>query len=233
MPRFRFSLVLDFDSTLVQVETLPLLAKLVLSNNPHKEEVLSTLQEISAACHRGELSITVFLKKFLELTSPITKEHLTAFASSLRPLITKSFLENQKFLHDYRDQIYVVSANFSDVMVPVCTNLGLLEKHVYGNIVVFDETATVIGFDEDNVLLYENGKRQLIELLKLEHPIVVLGDGRTDLEIKSKGVADIFCAFTENVRRELIVSKADYECTTFDEFLSLAQKTSWFRNLNN
>ena len=49
----------------------------------------------------------------------------------------------------------------------------------------------------------------------------VIGDGYTDYEIKHSGLANKFYAFTENVERETITSKADHITPSLDEFLYL------------
>ncbi|HRI79618.1 MAG TPA: phosphoglycerate dehydrogenase, partial [Cyclobacteriaceae bacterium] len=49
----------------------------------------------------------------------------------------------------------------------------------------------------------------------------VIGDGYTDYEIKHSGLANKFYAFTENVERESVSSKADHIAPSLDEFLYL------------
>ncbi|HPW63926.1 MAG TPA: phosphoglycerate dehydrogenase, partial [Cyclobacteriaceae bacterium] len=51
--------------------------------------------------------------------------------------------------------------------------------------------------------------------------VYVIGDGYTDYEIKHAGLANKFFAFTENVEREKVLSKADHVAPSLDEFLYL------------
>ena len=46
-----------------------------------------------------------------------------------------------------------------------------------------------------------------------------MGDGYTDFEIKKEGFANEFYAFTENVKRDKVLSEADHEAPTLEEFL--------------
>ena len=57
--------------------------------------------------------------------------------------------------------------------------------------------------------------------LKLKGEVFIIGDGITDYEMRSVGKASKFFAFTENVNRKQVVSKADQVIGTFDEFLYL------------
>ena len=49
----------------------------------------------------------------------------------------------------------------------------------------------------------------------------MIGDGYTDYEIKHAGLANKFYAFTENIARENVKSKADHITPSLDEFLYL------------
>ncbi len=45
-----------------------------------------------------------------------------------------------------------------------------------------------------------------------------------DFEIKKAGSADIFVAFIENVKRDVVVEKADFVAGNFDEVIELIKK---------
>jgi len=60
-----------------------------------------------------------------------------------------------------------------------------------------------------------------LKQLNLPGDVYVIGDGYTDYEIKHAGLANKFYAFTENVERERVLSKADHIAPSLDEFLYL------------
>ncbi len=64
-------------------------------------------------------------------------------------------------------------------------------------------------------------KLNYLKKLNLPGDIYVIGDGYTDYEIKHAGLANKFFAFTENVERENIKTKADHITPSLDEFLYL------------
>jgi hypothetical protein len=49
----------------------------------------------------------------------------------------------------------------------------------------------------------------------------MVGDGATDLELRTLGLVDRFIAFTENRHREPVVAKADAVARSMDELLDL------------
>jgi D-3-phosphoglycerate dehydrogenase len=86
---------------------------------------------------------------------------------------------------------------------------------------VFDEHGNVTGFDKENPLSQNNGKVEQLKRLNLPGDVYVIGDGYTDYEIKHAGLANKFFAFTENVEREKVLTKADHIAPSLDEFLYL------------
>src|SRR5690606_954135 len=106
---------------------------------------------------------------------------------------------------------------------PVVANYHISEANVYANTFVFDEEGNIVGFDEDNPLSEENGKVKLLKQLKLEGKVFGIGDGYSDFQLKESGMIEKFYAFTENIERESVSSKADHIAPNFDEFLYINQ----------
>jgi D-3-phosphoglycerate dehydrogenase / 2-oxoglutarate reductase len=65
----------------------------------------------------------------------------------------------------------------------------------------------------------DQGKVRTVRSLKLKKDLYIIGDGYTDYELRKLGLAKKFIAFTENVARKNVVTKADQIAETFDEFL--------------
>ncbi len=63
----------------------------------------------------------------------------------------------------------------------------------------------------------------MLKSLDLQGDIYVLGDGYTDYEMREAGLANRFYAFTENIQRENVMSKADYIIPALEEFLYIHQ----------
>ena len=101
------------------------------------------------------------------------------------------------------------------------TEFGIKKENIFANEFVFDEADKVIGFDLDNPLSSNNGKVEQLKRLNLNGDVYVIGDGYTDYEIKHAGLANKFFAFTENVERESVLSRADHVAPSLDEFLYL------------
>jgi D-3-phosphoglycerate dehydrogenase len=212
--------VFDFDSTLVQAESFPELARISLRHHPERAERLGEVERITELTATGEMSMEDGIRRRIEL-SAAHRKHLESLVRVLKRSITPSVKRNRAFFKKYRSRIYVVSNGFAELIEPVIATLGLDRRHLFANSLVLDERGYVVGFDSKNPLLHQDGKARVVKGLALEGEVHVIGDGFSDVRIREAGVATRFYAFTENVRREPVAAVADSVLPSLDEFLYL------------
>ncbi|AHM58934.1 D-3-phosphoglycerate dehydrogenase [Flammeovirgaceae bacterium 311] len=210
--------VIDFDSTFTKVEALDELAKISLEGHPEKNDRVQKIKEITDLGMDGRLSVKESLQRRIALLEA-NKDDLQKLIDQLQNEVSESFKRNREFIQTYKDNIYIISNGFRDFIEPVVTPFGVHPAHILANTFLFDEAGNITGFDPDNTLCGNNGKVEQLRLLELEGDVYVLGDGYTDYEIKAAGMANKFYAFTENIRRDAVVDKADHIAPNLDEFL--------------
>ena len=211
-------LIVDFDSTFVQVETLDELAAIALAEHPESERVIEKIRTITAQGMDGKISLAESLDERLKLLSA-NKKHIEQLVSSLADKVSPSFKRNGVFLEQFADSIYIVSSGFKEYILPIVSKFGIKEDHVFANTFTYDEAGNINGLDASNPLCQDQGKVRVVNSLNLEGSVWAVGDGITDYEIRAAGAADIFYAFTENVERTSVTAKADVVIKNFDEFL--------------
>ncbi len=211
-------LIVDFDSTFVQVETLDELAAIALAEHPESERVIEKIRTITAQGMDGKISLAESLAERLKLLSA-NKKHIEQLVSSLADKVSPSFKRNAVFLEQFADSIYIVSSGFKEYILPIVSKFGIKEDHVFANTFTYDEAGNINGLDASNPLCQDQGKVRVVNNLNLEGSVWAVGDGITDYEIRAAGAADIFYAFTENVERASVTAKADVVIKNFDEFL--------------
>jgi D-3-phosphoglycerate dehydrogenase / 2-oxoglutarate reductase len=212
--------IFDFDSTIVKDETLEELAQLALHDNPAKEQIMQTMRSITAQGMSGEIPFSQSLSSRIQLFSA-TKQHLDQYAQTLKTRVTDSVLRNKQFFQNNADYIYIISGGFQDYILPIAQDLGIHSTHVLANSFIFDDKDNIVGIDTNNPLAHSGGKATQVKLLNLPGPIIVVGDGYTDFEIKNQKAADTFIAFTENVTRENVVALSDLVAQTFDDIVNI------------
>lgn len=214
--------IIDFDSTITQVEGLDELAAIALANHPDKESVVNQIKSLTDQGMNGEISFEDALKQRIKLLKA-NKSHIETLVNFLKAKVTESFSRNQSFIKEYSDSIYIVSSGFKEFIVPVAVSLGFKESNIYANTFEFDAENNIVGVDQSNFLAQNGGKVKLLKSLNLDGHISVIGDGYTDYELRKEGLANRFYAFIENVEREKVTKDADFVIKTLDEFLFLNQ----------
>ncbi|QHT66628.1 phosphoglycerate dehydrogenase [Rhodocytophaga rosea] len=211
-------IIIDFDSTFTKVEAMDELGAISLQGNADKDKIIQEIKHITDLGMNGELSFTQSLEKRIELLNA-NKAQLPQLVERLRTKVSNSFERNRAFFMEYADNIMIISNGFKEFITPIVTEFGIKEENIFANTFVYDEKGNIIGFDRSNRLCANKGKVEQIKSLNLQGDIYVIGDGYTDYEIKEAGLANKFYAFTENVERERVLSKADHIAPSLDEFL--------------
>jgi len=212
--------VIDFDSTFTKVEAFDVLADISLKDHPELDRMRQEIINITNQGMDGSISFRESLEKRIALLSP-TKRHLDQLVVVLRELVSESFKRNREFFQTYAEYIYIISNGFHAFIDPIVTEFGIKPENILANRFHFDALGNVTGFDKENPLSQNNGKVEQLKRLNLPGDVYVIGDGYTDYEIKHAGLANKFFAFTENVEREKVLSKADHVAPSLDEFLYL------------
>ena len=217
-----WSMVLDFDSTIVSIETLDYIAEISLQDDSKRNEVLKKIKNLTDAGMAGEISFESSLKKRLDLLN-LNYSHIIEISKSIQSFITPSILNNTDWIKENADRIYIFSGGFKEIIRDVVTKLDLHEEHIFANEFIYDNEGNILGVDMDNPFSQSNGKIIQADLLKMASPLIVVGDGNTDAEMKKLDINVSFIAFTENVFRESVVKKADIVAESFDDVIRFVE----------
>ncbi|AWW32279.1 phosphoglycerate dehydrogenase [Echinicola strongylocentroti] len=210
--------IIDFDSTFTQVEALDILGEISLRNDPKRDEKLQAIKDITDLGMEGKLNLRESLVRRIEILKA-NKSQIAELIDALNQKVSKSFQRNREFFQENADNIYILSNGFKDFITPVVAAYGLKEENVFANDFIYDGEGNIVDLNKDNLLSNNNGKPATIKSLKLEGDVYVIGDGYTDYEIKASGLANKFYAFTENINRPKVSSKADHIAPSLDEIL--------------
>ena len=210
--------IIDFDSTFTKVEALDELCEIALSGRPDKDAIVQKVRDITDQAMNGSISFAEALAQRVDLLEA-NESHLPLLVNKLKTKVSDSIVRNEAFFRKNGEDIIIMSNGFKDFIVPIVTEYGVLESNVYANTFTFNEKGEISGFDKSNPLAGDNGKVKLMKELKLDGDVFVIGDGYTDYQIREAGLASQFYAFTENVNREHVASKADHIAPSFDEVL--------------
>jgi D-3-phosphoglycerate dehydrogenase len=212
--------VFDFDSTLVRIETLEALADIALAGAPGADAIRAEVAALTDQAMAGDVPFGEALRRRLAML-PLTRAHVEELAARILDEGTPSVRRNLRFFRENAGRIVIISGGFREIIAPLAAHLNVSPERVLCNDLIHDADGRVTGVDDANPLSHAGGKPEVIRAMALPGPVVMVGDGWTDAEVKLAGAADRFYAFTEIVRRERVVAAADAEVRSLDELLHL------------
>ena len=218
----KYSLILDFDSTLLSVESLEFMALISLKKKSNKNSILKKINSITDKAMNGEISFQESISKRLNLMD-VKESHVTSAVDKLVNKIDESFLENLDFFKRKINDVYIISGGFKTMIYSILKHKTNLDWQIFGNELQFDKQTSKVFINTNNPLAFSKGKVKIIQNLNLKNDIIVIGDGYTDYEIKKYGLAKYFIAYTGHVSRYNVIQNSDIECNNFNkvvEFLN-------------
>jgi len=215
-------LVFDFDSTLVSVEGLDELFARTLTGAPDHGERIAAFREITDLGMAGRLTAAESLARRLAVLDT-HRAQVRAVGEAIRSCVTPSVARHRGFFRENRDRIYVLSGGFEELIRPTLEDLEIPVERLLAHRFLYDERSRVVGVDPDTPVARGGKPGALRTVPRTDGPVWAIGDGATDLELRTLGLVDRFVAFTENRSREPVVAKADAEARSMDDLLTLLE----------
>jgi phosphoserine phosphatase len=206
------SVVFDVDSTLSAVEGIDWLAA---QRGPEIEAWSAGLTERAM---EGEIPIEAVYGERMRIVKPTLLEIEQLGKVYVERMATGS-AETIAELRANNVEVVMVSGGLREAILPLAKELGVDQKNVHAVSVFFGQDGTYAGFDDASLLTRQSGKRTIVGQMNLKGPILAVGDGMTDCEIKA--VVQGFAAFVEFTRREAVIERADYVVENFDQLRDL------------
>ena len=218
----KFSIIIDFDSTIVKIETLDCLADIVLSKSKNKNELINQINKITNSAMNGEISFKKSINQRLSLLD-FNTNHISKLILEIIKNIDSTFVKNLDFFEKYINDVYIISGGFKNIIIPALKSISDKQWKVFANDMVF-QNEKIIGIDKKNILSENFGKVNVVKSLNLNNDVIVIGDGFTDYEIKKYNLANYFLCYTRHIKRKKIIKYADLECYDFNQVKEFINK---------
>jgi phosphoserine phosphatase len=206
------SIVFDVDSTLSAVEGIDWLA------SQRGPEIAAWSAGLTERAMEGEIPIEAVYVERMRIVKPTLAE-IQQLGNVYVERIAAGAVETIAALRAHNIEVIMISGGLREAILPLARELGVGEENVYAVSVFFDEQGKYAGFDDASLLTRQTGKRTTVGQMDLKGPILAVGDGMTDCEIKP--VVQGFAAFTGFTRREAVIERADYVIENFDQLRDL------------
>lgn len=189
----------DFDSTLIKGESLDMLAEI--------KGIEDKVKGITKLTMSGEVSFEETFSYKMNLIAPKAEELKMVASGLVNQLVddSKEVIEALKFLNK---EVFILTSNFYDMVMPVASKLGINKDHIIANELYFNAIGEYTGFNQDSLLCKDGGKGLAIkDYLKPEDKSVFVGDGATDLATQE--FVSIFIGFGGVEIREKVKKTAN------------------------
>lgn len=198
----------DCDSTLSRVEGIDELAR--------RNGLFEQVAALTDAAMNGELALEEVYAHRLDLIKP-DKAAIDWLADLYIAEMVEGVAETIKSLQANQKLIHIISGGLRQAILPLAGLLGIPEDHVHAVDVMLDADGKYQDFARHSPLAVSGGKARICRRLRMHHSsLVMVGDGKTDLEAKLAGAHMI--GFGGVVRRPLVEEQAD--CYVVDASLT-------------
>lgn len=164
--------------------------------------------ELTAAAMRGEVALQDVYARRLDIVRP-TREQVSSLGEGYIAAIVPDARETLNALRSEGVAVRVISGGLRPAVISLARSLEIPEHAVWAVDVSFHPDGAYAGFDPLSPLARSGGKGELVGswTADLERPVMMVGDGVTDLEVRPH--VDLFVAFAGVTEREAVVKAAD------------------------
>jgi phosphoserine phosphatase len=191
------TVVFDFDSTLIDRESLEEVLRPGLADRPDLVAEIRAVTELGMA---GRISFAESLRRRLEILAP-TRAAVRRFSATAHRHLTKGMA---RLVHDLRARrvgVSIVSGAFREAILPLARRLGIPASRVHGVRPRWSREGRFLGLRRTDAFARSKALGLRSAAKRWSRPRIAVGDGATDLELLRRGVVDRFVLFTEHVRR--------------------------------
>ncbi|MCF7965420.1 MAG: HAD-IB family phosphatase [Methylobacter tundripaludum] len=190
----------DCDSTLSKIEGIDELAGRV--------GLGEEMSRLTDAAMNGEVLLEAVYEQRLSLIRP-DRDSIDWLADLYIEQIVDGVKEVFETLTAPGREVHIVSGGIRQAILPLARYLSLPETQVHAVDIYFNEDGSYRDYDRDSPLARSGGKAEICKrLLKAQGSLVMVGDGKTDMEARQAGAVVI--GFGGVADRPVVREQADF-----------------------
>ncbi|MGZ4981571.1 MAG: HAD-IB family phosphatase [Methylobacter sp.] len=192
----------DCDSTLSKIEGIDELAGRV--------GLGEEMSRLTDAAMNGEVLLEAVYEKRLSLIRP-DLDSINWLADLYIEQIVDGVQEVFETLTASGKELHIISGGIRQAILPFARCLGVSERRVHAVDIYFNEDGSYRDYNQESPLARSGGKAEICRrLLTSQGSLVMIGDGKTDMEAKQAGAVVI--GFGGVVDRPVVREQADFYC---------------------
>ena len=192
----------DCDSTLSRIEGIDELAR--------RAGVGEEMSKLTDLAMNGVVPLEAVYERRLSIIRP-DQDSINWLADLYIAEIVDGVKEVFASLLAQDKAVHIISGGLRQAILPLADCLGLPESHVHAVDIYFKEDGSYRNYDLTSPLARTGGKAVVVGTLKGQGSLVMVGDGKTDLEAKQSGA--VVFGFGGVVDRAIVRKQADFYTT--------------------
>lgn len=201
------TVIFDFDSTVIQIESLEEILTDKLKNNPAGMDEIKSLTNLGM---NGDISFQDSLSQRLAIAAPNLPDLTGFYKHHQFDIITNGLPELILWLQKNDIEVFIISGGLYESILPYAEALKIKSSHVHAVKLSWDIDGKYLGLDpKDPFSISKLNGAKLISK-KWQKPSIIIGDGFTDYQLYESGLTTQFIAYTEHQSRDKVVKLADY-----------------------
>lgn len=189
----------DFDSTLSRIEGIDELAI--------KAGVGPAMIKLTQAAMDGTQSLAEVYRQRLALIRPNKKMVEWLALRYIEEKVDGSY-EVIRQLINLGKQVHIISGGILQAILPMAHDIGIDENNVHAVSLNFANDGSYLSYDNNSPLTQNGGKAEICKcLVGNGEKLVMIGDGKTDLEVSAENFPII--GFGGVVKRDVVLQQAD------------------------
>jgi phosphoserine phosphatase len=202
----------DVDSTVCMDEGIDILAAVAGKG--------TAIAALTAAAMNGGMTFQESLARRLDILQP-GRDLVARTLDQHPPRLSPGIRDLMARLRGRGCATYLVSGGFRQMIEPILPDLGLERTQLFANELHFSADGAYAGFNRSAPTAESGGKAAVVASLRARPghaPIIMVGDGATDLEARPP--ADAFIGYGGVVVRPRVRDQADWFVTSFADLIT-------------
>lgn len=196
------TVIFDFDSTLINCESLEVILQPVLQHRPELEAQFKHLTDLGM---NGEISFKESLQRRLALATP-TRQAVQSFAASAAQYLTPGIQRLIRELQHNGVSVWIISGGLFDAIAPLARQLNIPVSQVLAVNIDWDAAGSFLQIKECDICSESKVMAAQKVAVSWSKPSVMIGDGMTDYAVYLAGLSNYFIAYTEHVQRPALAA---------------------------
>lgn len=213
------TVVFDFDSTLIQKESLEEILAPKFVGKPELEE---QVRSITNQGMEGTISFQESLSRRLALASP-SLEEVRRFGESATALLSPGVARLITALVKGGIAVKIASGGLREAILPVAQSMGIPDGDVGAVSLQWQSNGAFAQLNPEDRFSHSkiDGVRPLLP--SWSRPVIVVGDGMADYDLFRHGLVDHFIAYTEWARRVSVLATGAPEAKNMEVLANLLE----------